>query len=281
VGFFWALVKMADQGAAPLTDPLAMGKMGADLISTVIRAICGDEESRKALLEMLPFYGTYRNFADAYDAWEAKRYFDSGGKIFSGTLGAAGDVTLLSGACLKTCRLLRKANLKVVEVAEWKTPVERPSNRQIDLAAMDEGKAFLERRGYRDIISLTNPSGHGIDYIARKTLANGSDVWVHIEVKGHWFDGPPVLRGDQAKRNDFVRSRLETIAENLNRRWDPAKIDSKIIDAAQEALDEIRAGRRIHGITVNVDQATGVFPGPRTSVWYWPREGGEPFQIGF
>ncbi len=270
-GYVWGLAKLINDAPNP-TDPTAGIKMGAELLATVVNAVSGDEEAQQSLMEMIPIYGTYRSYANAFSDWENGNYFDSGIKVFQFTLGAVGDAAMVGGTALKSARLLTKLNKARPVVRPSLTPVPRPTNRQIDLHAMSAGKRVLERRGYQRGIELVNNSNQGIDFIAKKRLANGTDAWVHFEFKGHWQSGPPVLSVSQAQRNNFIRSRLQTIVDNSNGRWDPAKIHPDVLATAREALDYIDRGGRIHGAVVNVDYAVSTFPGPRVTVWYWPRK---------
>jgi hypothetical protein len=278
VGYFWGLAKTINDTSTSVVDQAANIKMLGELMSTMVRATSGDQAAQQSLLDMLPVYGTYRSFEDANTSWEAQNYFDSGIQMYQGTLGAVGDVALVGGVATKSIRLLSKLNKHLEPLRKWTSPIKRPANMLIDRFAMDFAKKMLERRGYRDIISLTNNSNHGIDYLARKTLANGQEVLVHIEVKGHWLSGDPKLRLSQRERVEFVRSRLQTIVNNSNGRWSPNKIDPKIVARAQEALDEIRDGQKIiHGMVIDVDYALSWFPGPKGEVFTWPRNGGNPF----
>jgi hypothetical protein len=277
-GYVWGLAKLINDAPNP-TDPTAGIKMGAELLAMVVNAISGDEEARQSLMEMIPIYGTYRSFANAFDDWESGNYFDSGTKVFQGTLGAAGDVTIVGGTALKSARLLTKLNKARPAVVSKLTPVVRPTNQLIDKAAMSAAKRFLESRGYRGIIELVNESNNGIDILAWKQLANGKKVPVFFEVKGHWQSGPPRLRGDQRSRLQFVRSRLEAIVDPTNPRYANVKAEVRI--AAQQALDHIDQGRMIHGVVVNVDYALNNEL-RHLSVRSWPRRHPQvpPFNIG-
>jgi hypothetical protein len=252
-GYLWGIAKLINDSPNMAEDPMAGIKMGSELLSTVVRACAGDEEAKQSLLEMLPVYGTYRSFAGSFNDWEGGNYFDSGTKVFQGTLGAIGDVTLVSSIGLKSTRLLTKLN-KVPTVVEAKlTPIVRPSAQLIDHFAMDAAKEYLEARGIRNVVALVNESNQGIDYIGWKTLRNGKNVPIFFEVKGHWQSGPPRLRFDQRAMDSFVRSRLETMLDPANARW--ANVDSEVIEAARKARDYIRSGGKIHGCVVNVDYA--------------------------
>ncbi|HEV2208112.1 MAG TPA: hypothetical protein VG167_05015 [Verrucomicrobiae bacterium] len=270
-GYLWGLVRLLNQNQGLATDPMEGIKVGAELVSTVVNAISGDEQAKQALLEMVPVYGTYRSFDGSLNDWENGSYFDSGIGSFQGTLGAVGDVTLVSGVAIKSARVLTKLNKSLDLVRNWTSPRMCPPNHLVDSKATDWAVRRFERRGY-EVVPLTNPSNQGIDYLVVKRLPSGELRYIFAENKGHWLTGPPVLTGAQPSRRNFVLSRLDNMMGNLDHMWDPAKLDPRMLELAREARDAILQGKPIHGIVVNVNYSLSWLPGPRGEVYWWPRD---------
>ena len=137
---------------------------------------------------------------------------------------------------------------------------------------MDWAQRRFERRGY-EVIPLTNPSNQGIDYLLVKRFPNGHLRYIFVENKGHWKIDVPELSLDQRSRTQFVLSRLDNMLGNLDGMWNPAKLDPRMLELAEEVRHAIRVqGKPVHGIVVNVNYALSWFPGPRGEVFWWPRD---------
>jgi RHS repeat-associated protein len=76
-------------------------------------------------------------------------------------------------------------------------------------------KKYLKSKGYTDIQSFQNSSGHGVDVVARNPVTGEYDFF---EVKGTRGSRTPSLSSAQKNPSDFVRSRLGKIANQSGTR---------------------------------------------------------------
>jgi len=138
-------------------------------------------------------------------------------------------------------------------------PFGLATNAQIGQTGESAVKDFLERNGFTDVRPMQNPSGHGIDFVARDP---GGNLRV-VEVKAN---GSRLSAAQSAGAHDFAESRAGR-ALRQDGPWKNATPEARL--AAAEVQAEIDSGRKVLGLVarVEVDATTGEVKRIVLSIW--------------
>ncbi len=123
-------------------------------------------------------------------------------------------------------------------------------------------KGWLKRNGYTDIMQFQNPSGHGIDIVAR----HRDGTLTFFEVKTSTGPNAPKLSDAQSNPNNFINSRL-TKAANGGRWWNGTP--PAVRKAAQNAIDEIGGGAKIRRYVIEITNATNPGRATKFRIFKW------------
>jgi RHS repeat-associated protein len=96
--------------------------------------------------------------------------------------------------------------------------------RRIGGRAENYAKKYLKSKGYTDIQSFQNSSGHGVDVVARNPVTGEYDFF---EVKGTQGSRTPSLSPAQKNPSNFVRSRLQRISDQAGTRGVSEKLGDR------------------------------------------------------